>query len=179
MTSSLRPPGPGFPARNIFLARQTATGLAFHPTRATAGRRIAVGLPYPPTRSHGMQVRVFSSQAFRVLGIEKGHMRRKAHNRLLAALFTLLLSGAVTASRPNVVHADAIPTNDPSAPPGAPPPNAGDPDIPSATRNPKPNPGAGSQTRRDVPVQQSRISVMIMQLRLAFLSGLRFFFRIV
>ena len=103
-------------------------------------------------------------------------MRRKAHNRLLAVLFTLLLLGAGTMSVPRNARADIYPV-DPSAPPGSNPgTNAGDPDVPSAARNPKPSPGGGSQTGRSVPVQQNRIGVMIMQLRMAFLAGLRLFF---
>jgi hypothetical protein len=82
-------------------------------------------------------------------------MRRKAQNRLLAVLFTLLLGGAVSVSRATIVLADVNPINDPR--PG----------------------GTGWQTRRSEPVQSPGFGVKIMQLRMAFLAGLRFFFRFI
>lgn len=110
----------------------------------------------------------------------KGHMRRKAHNRLWTFIFTILLCTASTGLLARNVRATTFP-GDP-APPAPPPPGGGDPDWPDGTaRSPKPGPQRGVNQPVNRPVvagRPSSFSVWVFKVRMAFAAAFRIFFRI-
>jgi len=119
------------------------------------------------------------SEALTELGRQKGHMRRKAQNRLWTLILSMLLCGAVLAPAARIARAGDAPTDPvPGAPPGD--PQAGDPDAPTNGRGmPKPgsNRGASGQAAA-VTQQRPSISIWMLRLRIAFAAVYRILFRI-
>ena len=117
------------------------------------------------------------SEASTELGMKKGHMQRKAQNRLWTLILMLLLCGAgMSATR--VARAGVAPSDPvPGGPPGD--PQAGDPDAPGGGKSmPKPGVGRGvaaPTSYRDA--RQSNFGMWMLRLRMAFASFYRTLFR--
>ena len=120
------------------------------------------------------------SEACTELGKQKGHMQRKAQNRLWTLILMLLLCGASLGPAASVARADWS-SSDP-VPSPTPNPGAGDPDTPDTGKT-SPSPGShrgatGQAIRVTASPQRGGWGIWLLRLRMAFASIYRTWFRI-